>query len=102
VAIFNKPIGSAQNKPLSIATVPTSPGNFTFQVSAGTYYLAYYLAVMPDGTPDVGEPFQLYNHQLTPPGTAAIVIDIEQAEGRRKEESSFANASADSDARGRR
>ena len=73
VAIFNKPIGAAQNKPLSIATVPTSPGNFTFQVSAGTYYLAYYLAVMPDGTPDIGEPFQLYNHQLTPPGTALTV-----------------------------
>jgi hypothetical protein len=71
--LFNQPIGSALNKPLATVTVPTSPGNFTFQVSAGTYYLVYYLDFTPYSAPHVGEPFQLYNDQLTPPGTALTV-----------------------------
>jgi hypothetical protein len=73
VLLFNQPIGSALNKPLATVTVPASPGNFTFQVSAGTYYLAYYLDFMPYSAPHVGEPFQLYNQQFVPPGTALAV-----------------------------
>jgi hypothetical protein len=71
--LFNQPIGAALNKPLFTVTVPVSPGNFTFQVSAGTYYLAYYLDFTPYSVPHVGEPFQFYSDQLTPPGTALTV-----------------------------
>jgi hypothetical protein len=73
VLLFNQPIGSVQSKPLATATVPATPGDFTFQVPAGVYYLAYYLDFVPPSAPQVGEPFRLYNGQLTPPGTALTV-----------------------------
>jgi hypothetical protein len=67
ILIFNQPIGAA-SKPLGGSTVTTSPGGFALDVPAGTYYLAYFLDVVPDSAPDVGEPFQLYNQRVIPPG----------------------------------
>lgn len=67
VALFDQPI-APQSKAVGQVAVETSPGSFNADVAAGTYYLAVFLDVIADGKANIGEPFQIYSEEFSPPG----------------------------------
>ena len=62
-------IGNQPEKPgkLGTTSVTTDGGTFDFDVpTAGDYFLAYFLDIVADGSPSVGEPFEIYNNEVSP------------------------------------
>ncbi len=58
------------------APVQTSPGAFVLNLSApGDYLFGMVLDVMADGNPNVGEPFQIYDHRFDMSGPPLHVPD---------------------------
>lgn len=51
---------------LGRAAVTTDGGSFDFDVpTAGDYFLAYFLDIVADGAPSVGEPYQIFDHETS-------------------------------------
>jgi len=69
-------------QPVDQVQVETSPGDFTLHVPApGGYFLATLLDVTADAAPNVGEPFQFYNHRVDPASADVLSVPAEGVTG---------------------